>query len=209
MIRNNLSTLFSERGLKATRVSAETGIARSTLSSLTQNESKMIQLETINNLCMYLGITHEDFFSYIPFDFEFSLYLNPISIYTSPVNNNDLIKTFNFDFYISVLSKDGKKTYSGEGRSNHELNLTASNPELSVTYKIDDEEFNLFWAKELPTPFKTDILKQMNDFINEEIKIQIHEQFEETEINDLSRYNNIRNSLEYLVVNSSSRIRNF
>lgn len=211
MIRNNLSTLFSERGLKATRVSAETGIARSTLSSLTQNDSKMIQLETINTLCMYLGITHEEFFSYFPYDFEYSLYLNTINIYTStsPFDNNDILGIFNFDFYISVISKDGKRTYSAEGLSKHELDLTSSNPDLSISYKIDDEEFNMFWVKQLPTSFKTDISKQMNEFINKEIKAQIIAQFEESDINDLSRYNNIKNSLEYLSVNSSTRLRNF
>ncbi|UDM73293.1 helix-turn-helix domain-containing protein [Vagococcus fluvialis] len=207
MIRNNLATLFSERGLKATRVSAETGIARSTLSSLTQNDSKMIQLETINNLCMYLGITHQEFFSYIPYDLDYSLYLNSISIGKSPFNR-DMLNVFNFDFYISVISKDGKKTYSAEGASDYEVDLIAT-PKLSVSYKINDDEFSSFWVNSIPTAFKTDILKQMNDYVSSEIKNQILSQLDDLGIEDLSRYNNIQNSLDFLTVESSTRLRNF
>lgn len=212
MIRNNLSTLFSERGLKATRVSAETGIARSTLSSLTQNDSKMIQLETINTLCMYLGIGHEEFFSFIPYDFEYDLYLNEINIERvqhSVFSTDDYLKIITFDLFITVKTADGKIVYNAEGESTNDVSLMKSNADMFVSYKIIDETFNQFWSENIPTSFKTDILKQMNDFISEEIKKQLIAQFEELDIDDLTRYNNIRNSLEYLYIQPKTRIRGF
>lgn len=68
MIRFNLSVLLAERNLKITKVSKDTGISRTTLTSLASNNSKGIQFDTINTLCKYLSINPEDLFSYIPFD---------------------------------------------------------------------------------------------------------------------------------------------
>jgi len=72
MIHNNLSVLMAERNIKAARVSAETGISRSTLNSISNNASKMIQMETINTLCSYLKTSPQHFFSFSPIDFNFN-----------------------------------------------------------------------------------------------------------------------------------------
>lgn len=72
MIHNNLSVLLAERSIKASRVSAETGISRSTLNSISNNSSKMIQMETINTLCSYLKASPDDFFSFSPIDFSYN-----------------------------------------------------------------------------------------------------------------------------------------
>lgn len=71
MIINRLAVLLAERHVKASRVSSETGISRSTLNSISKNDSKMIQLETINNLCSYLKVEPKDFFQFTPYNFNF------------------------------------------------------------------------------------------------------------------------------------------
>ena len=70
MILFNLAVLLAERNLKITMVSTETGISRTTLTSLVKNNAQGIQLATINNLCQYLQVTPKELFSYIPFDFS-------------------------------------------------------------------------------------------------------------------------------------------
>lgn len=70
MIRNNLAVLMAQRGTKISKIAADTGIARSTLNAIAQNESKMIQLETIDKLCQELGVTPCDFFEYLDFNYE-------------------------------------------------------------------------------------------------------------------------------------------
>ncbi len=70
MIKCNLAVLLAERNLKITQVSKDTGISRTTLTSLVNNYSQGIQIETLNKLCIYLQVTPEQFFSYIPFDFS-------------------------------------------------------------------------------------------------------------------------------------------
>ncbi|MFW8052688.1 helix-turn-helix domain-containing protein [Vagococcus fluvialis] len=71
MILNRLSLLLAERQLKITNVANATKISRTTLTALMKNESKMIQLETINSLCIFLEIDPNDFFDFIPYNFSY------------------------------------------------------------------------------------------------------------------------------------------
>ena len=73
MIKNNFNTLMAERQLKITRVSNDTGISRTTLTSLSQEMSKGVQLDTLNTLCKYFNITPCEFFDYLPFDLEYNI----------------------------------------------------------------------------------------------------------------------------------------
>lgn len=72
MIKNNFKTLMAERNYKITRVSNDTGISRTTLTALSQEMSKGVQLDTLNKLCNYFSITPCEFFSYIPYDISFN-----------------------------------------------------------------------------------------------------------------------------------------
>ena len=72
MIRFNLSLLLTERNLKITKVSHDTGISRTTLTYLYYNYAKGIQLDTLNLLCQYLKVTPDQLISYIPIDIEIS-----------------------------------------------------------------------------------------------------------------------------------------
>ncbi|MBT9655543.1 helix-turn-helix domain-containing protein [Lactiplantibacillus plantarum] len=95
MIRNRLAELLAERRLKISRVSNDIpNLSRNTITSTAQNDTKMIQNETINSLCQYLGISPADFFEYLPFDVSFSASANNITgIVTSNVDVSQLIVT--------------------------------------------------------------------------------------------------------------------
>ncbi len=79
MIRNNLSLLLTERQLRISKLANDTGISRTTLTSLSSNSSKMVQLETINRLCQALKINPNNFFEYVPFDFKYFFDIGDIS----------------------------------------------------------------------------------------------------------------------------------
>lgn len=55
MIKNNLSMILGDRLLKISKVSEDTGIARSTLTNLYYKRSTMISFEVLGNLCEYLA----------------------------------------------------------------------------------------------------------------------------------------------------------
>ncbi|MEG0285303.1 MAG: helix-turn-helix transcriptional regulator [Vagococcus sp.] len=71
MILNKLSLLLAERQLKVTTVANATKISRTTLTALMKNESKMIQFDTINSLCLFLEVEPKDFFDFVPYNFSY------------------------------------------------------------------------------------------------------------------------------------------
>jgi putative transcriptional regulator len=60
MIRCHLSRLLGERKLKISDVSRDTGINRGTLTRLYHETAERIELEVLDKLCGYLGVTVPD-----------------------------------------------------------------------------------------------------------------------------------------------------
>ncbi|MCE5000299.1 MULTISPECIES: helix-turn-helix transcriptional regulator [Staphylococcus] len=116
MIRNRLSELLSERGLKTSRVALEVGIARSSLTSMIQNDSEMVRYDAIDKLCNYLNITPCDFFDYSPLTFNFTLDDDPQIIveeifFELSLNLKDGIdiKKFEFDILVDMYDEEHNK----------------------------------------------------------------------------------------------------
>ncbi|KTW21949.1 hypothetical protein NS341_08845 [Staphylococcus xylosus] len=116
MIRNRLSELLSERGLKTSRVAKEVGIARSSLTSMIQNDSEMVRYDAIDKLCNYLNITPTKFFDYSPLNFEFILDEEPaIDVsdmffeLSSNLKDGIAINKLNFDVLIDVYDENHVK----------------------------------------------------------------------------------------------------
>lgn len=86
MIINNLSKIMKLKGYTATRIYAETNISRSTLSGLSKNSTKMIQIDTLNSLCNFLEITPSEFFSYTPLEFKVKTVLSGGGFYCKEDN---------------------------------------------------------------------------------------------------------------------------
>lgn len=59
---NNLSKILGERLLKISTVAKETGISRTTLTSIYYKRNKGISNDVLLKLCNYLKITPNDFF---------------------------------------------------------------------------------------------------------------------------------------------------
>lgn len=72
MIYSNLAVLLAERDLSITKVSKDTGISRTTLTALCTNHGQGIQFDTLNTLCIYLGITPDKLIAFVPVNIEVS-----------------------------------------------------------------------------------------------------------------------------------------
>lgn len=59
-------------------MSFDTGISRTTLTALSQNESKRIDNDTLNTICIYLRITPAEFFEYSPLDFTMNAIIEEV-----------------------------------------------------------------------------------------------------------------------------------
>ena len=68
MIRCHLGRLLGERKLKISDVARDTGINRGTLTRLYQETVERIDVDAIDRLCRYLGVTVADLLVYQPED---------------------------------------------------------------------------------------------------------------------------------------------
>ncbi|HGZ7055047.1 MAG: helix-turn-helix transcriptional regulator, partial [Staphylococcus aureus] len=109
MIRNRLSELLSERGLKISRVAKDVKIARSSLTSMAQNDSEMIRYDAIDKLCSYLHISPSEFFEHNPINFDFTFDEEPnykindvFEGFEVTANITHAFSIENFDFEILV-----------------------------------------------------------------------------------------------------------
>lgn len=68
MLRNNLAKLMIDRGISATQLFTDTGIARSTISKISNNNTDKISLQTIDKICNYLEVSPTEFFDFWPYD---------------------------------------------------------------------------------------------------------------------------------------------
>lgn len=66
MIRCHLSTLMGRKKLKIADISRETGLNRSTITSLYQETAKRIDIDTINELCKLFECEVSELLEYFP-----------------------------------------------------------------------------------------------------------------------------------------------
>lgn len=183
MIRNNLAVLLAERSLKITQVAQDTGISRNTITSTAQNDGKMIQLETINILCQYLGISHSEFFSYLPFDVKVAT-LSPkekITKFEKSGRPDDEIhiNEYSFDLFLTetnVKSRE-KKTHSLIVNVPNFTVDTDKILNLKTVFPLDTRdssiiELSRLWD-ELPAGFKGDIRQNILNSIGLQIEKDI------------------------------------
>lgn len=106
MIINRLSELMGERRIKISKLSAETGIARSTLTPIYYNKSEMIKIDTINKLCKYFQVNVVQFFESTLFDIQFGFNeeLEENNVYLK--RNDKGIQDYNFNALSTVIIED-------------------------------------------------------------------------------------------------------
>jgi len=65
-MNNNLSMILGKRLLSISKVYKETGISRSTLTSLYYRRARNVKLDTLRKLCDYLQIPLSELIEYTP-----------------------------------------------------------------------------------------------------------------------------------------------
>lgn len=68
MIKNNFAVLLAERGFRVADAVRATGISKTNLHKLYKNDSKRIDLDTVDKICEYLDVGVGDLFEYVPND---------------------------------------------------------------------------------------------------------------------------------------------
>lgn len=66
MIYVNLKHILQTKDININQLSESTGISRNSLTSLSNNQNKMIQFETLDKLIQFLNVSIEDLLRYVP-----------------------------------------------------------------------------------------------------------------------------------------------
>lgn len=174
MIKCNLPVLLAERGLKITKLSNDTGISRTTLTSLSNNYSQGIQFDTLNKICNYLKITPGELFLYVPFEINFNFGYG--DIFTVGVTDGN--QKFECDFcWVLEKSEREIKNLKGDflGYKKH-WEFFINNFEVldakDNTERIKEKEKIKIYLKQLPIVLykmlEKEILEEINDKISQE-----------------------------------------
>lgn len=147
MIRNRLSILLAEREITATEVSKETGISRTTLSSLVNNSGEGIQFKTLETLCRYLNIEPDSFF-----DFN-----NALIHYSDVELKSWKFKDFDDEYFFELPILVGNEEHF------YRFNLFfASKDEEIIDLRSRFKKFDYYVDIEVPEDFLTNIYNDLS-----------------------------------------------
>ena len=147
--------------MKITKVSKDTGISRTTLTSLANNYSQGVQFETLDSLCSYLKITPADFFSYSPFN---------VFINVDEKAKGDEIHIGKFSIQFVIKSAYGKtitefslpaEVKFSRGVSQDELDSEVETKFLNIVINVSDSDVNKYNYKRFVQPLPQLIKNEM------------------------------------------------
>lgn len=175
MILSRLKVLMAERDLKVSQVANDTGLSRTTLTALSNNTLKGIRLDTINTLCQYLDISTNDFFDYLPFDFDVIGDYKRNFYFEGTERGLDVVEKIN-----SRTLGESEKRFSLIGRINKSDDTSIQSVEVEVllgetsdngVYKSQIKDFNLF-LDNLKGSFKELFFQQIKEKLENELNLK-------------------------------------
>ena len=172
MLRNNLAKLMIDRGVTATQLFNDTGIARSTISKISNNNTDKISMSTIDKICNYLRITPADFFDFIPFEIDIKILFENFDSYDELEEYykrlyNQKSET-NFEVILNVFKYGQKQTIFFNGSVKIENTqgefILLSEPVFSLSPK---SKSTIKIVNEMPIQFQKDILEKIKKEITD------------------------------------------
>ncbi|WP_143461519.1 helix-turn-helix domain-containing protein [Levilactobacillus enshiensis] len=175
MIRSNLAVLLTEKQIKISKMANDTGISRTTLTALSQNTNKMIQMGTINTICTYLESSPSELFEFLPFDFD---YYYELGDYDENIWNENHMYTYTSPLYINI-SENGTRV------STVELNGFIENEGLSdiqtalygASFHVngdDNQKIIKPYIDQLSPSFITDVKINIAAYMKQQVKSAVN-----------------------------------
>ncbi|UXJ67777.1 helix-turn-helix domain-containing protein [Lysinibacillus fusiformis] len=163
MIKCNLAVLLAERNLKISEVSKKTGISRTTLTALTQNQSKGIQFDTFDTICNFLKVTPNELFIQELLEYNF--------VVKETLNSDDESIDLVIDAHVKYKTELIRETFKcvislfSESKSDN-IDRIGIHPHYT------DDLFRLIIS--IPIPFKISMEQELIDCIMDEIKFRYY-----------------------------------
>ena len=165
MIKCNLAVLLAERNIKISEISKRTGISRTTITALNQNQSKGIQFDTFDTLCNFLKIKPNDLFIQEPLEYDFEVI---------EIKPNDSPNTYNYlDLKISaeIQHKNEllKMTFECTVKSREEHNEVT---QIYISPTYPNEIQHLF--NSIPITFKVSVEQELLEVIKATLVVELN-----------------------------------
>lgn len=159
---------MAQQQRRVTELANATGISRNTITSTSQNDGKMIQLETINKLCQALDVDPSAFFEYVPFDFN---YYSEVGDFDEEYYNKEHLPLFELAGFINVTVNSTRVTsieFSGyvenHGPIDYENGSTILDAGLHPKDQAEMDKLTPYLSKLSPS-FITDIKKDFSQVV--------------------------------------------
>lgn len=167
MLRNNLAKLMIDRGISATQLFNDTGIARSTISKISNNKTDKISIQTIDKLCNYLNISPSDFFDFIPFEINLKAGFENFDSLDELMEGYPISNWPENIFLIINVIHSGKKMaieYQGACIYDSARIFKIYNIQFEL-YKDNDNAIDLI--KSWPIQFQNELLEQVRQYVQD------------------------------------------
>lgn len=166
MIKCNLAVLLAERNIRISELSKRTGISRTTLTALNQNQSKGIQFDTFDTLCTYLKISPNDLFIQETLEYDFTVLeiteQKSFRQITADINVQADIKYKNANFDDLIVCR--VQLYDNGSASDFEV--------VSMTVNIIYSENILEILKSIPITFRTSFEEELVESIKADVVVK-------------------------------------
>lgn len=188
MLANKLKSLLAERNLTIKQTIKDTGLSRNTLSNIINNPTSNISLSTLNTLCIYLGITTNDFYSFVPFDFEYNIDINfnvlnndedviegypghehDCSAFIKVVKNNQLLANIEFDGTIEIFVEPVSNT---ETYVTYSVALNYANPQEQKNFQPFSNQLSI----NLKSVIKDKLMEKFDKAVKSDVDGQLRQQ---------------------------------
>lgn len=174
MLRNNLAKLMIDRGISATQLFNDTGIARSTISKISNNNTDKISLQTIDKICNYLEVSPNDFFDFLDYEVKIHCGFNDFDSVASVKEKYKDSASFEESAWLSISFYRGKDIkhnfdYSFIYKGEFEIDYPFDNGFIFYLDDMvgDESNSNADIFEQIPVQFKKSILENVKNTLSE------------------------------------------
>lgn len=169
MIYSKLSNLMRKKGLTITKLANDTGISRTTLTSLFHNSGNGIQFDTLNVLCNYFHISISELLVFVPYTVEIKLEDIEESSFIYYDDSSECTNTG----WIVFTNVDRNEQASYKFKTL--ISVFDNNEEVLIECDIDDENIFAYqqFISRLPIEVLNIIIDKMTDSVEEIIRTQL------------------------------------
>lgn len=154
-----------DRGISATQLFNDTGIARSTISKISNNNTDKISLQTIDKICNYLEVTPEDFFDFWAYEVKIQCGFVNYDSLAEVRKEWEPIPDFNEPAFLLIEFTRGKNTkkileYKFNYCEEYEPGIPYNNGYLdSIILESPETETSIF--DNMPIQFQNELIEEV------------------------------------------------